>query len=277
LPGQWIDTLREIAKAMREELMTFFTSSRRPRGAAEAEELGKNVDELVTSVLIRELHVRDVVCTLVCEDVGKVSLGKPGERGPYLVVDPLDGTRNFSRGLRMASISMAICSGPELTSVEEALVLEVFSGQEFWAVSGEGAFSDRGELSVSETVELSKALVSLDKSRITGEPGWVSVIASNVGATRQLGSAALELCFLASGITDAHIDLRGRIRPTDVAAGLLIALEAGASAWLRGKLRLGGALDMQERLFLLVSNPRLFDVLRGLLRPYLRAGIIIGR
>ena len=277
MPGQWIDTLREIANAMREKLLTFSSSLKKPRRAAEAEALGRKTDEFITGVLLDELHARDVACTLVCEDLGTLDIGPSGRRRPYLVVDPLDGTRNFSRGFPMASISMAICSGPDLTSVEEALVLEVFSGREFWAISGEGAFSGQEELSVSETVELSKALVSVDKSRISGKQEWISVIASAVGATRQLGSAALELCYLASGVIDAHVDLRGRIRPTDVAAGLLIALEAGASVWLRGKLMLGGALDTQERLFLLASNSGLFDVLRGLLKPYLGVGLAIKR
>ena len=277
MPGRWIGTLREIASAMRAELLAFLSSLERPRKAAEAEELGKKTDELVTGVLLEELHARDLACTLVCEDLGTLRLAPSGAAGPYLVVDPLDGTRNFSRGFPMASISMAICSGPDLTGLEEALVLEVFSGREFWAVSGEGAFSGQERLSVSETAELSKALVSLDKSRVSGELEWISVIASSVGATRQLGSASLELCLLASGVTDAHVDLRGRIRPMDVAAGLLIALEAGASIWLRGKLRLGGALDTQERLFLIASNPNLFDVLRGLLRPYLGAGLTLRR
>ena len=277
LPGQWIGTLREVARAIRAELLELSSSLERPRRAAEAEEVGKRADELVTSVLLKELHARDVACTLVCEDLGVMRLGPSGGEGPYLLVDPLDGTRNFARGLPVASISMAVCSGPDLRGLREALVLEVFSGREFWAISGEGAFSGQKRLSVSGTADLSKALVSVDKSRLSGEPEWVSVVASSVGATRQLGSAALELCFLASGITDAHVDLRGRIRPTDVAAGLLIALEAGASVWLRGKLRLGGALDTRERLFIIASSPGLFGVLMELLKPYLGVGLTLGR
>src|ERR671935_265253 len=48
---------------------------------------------------------------------------------------------------------------------------------------------------------------------------------------RQFGANALEMCFLARGFLDAYIDLRGKIRPTDIAAGYLIAKEAGAKIY----------------------------------------------
>jgi len=275
LVGQWIDLLRQVARAMRSQLLELFPPPDGPRGPQDFEELGKRADKLASDVLLHELEARGVSCTLVCEDLGTLKLGGPSAEGPYLVVDPLDGTRNFSRGIPVASISMAVCSGPSLTDVSEALVLELFSGQEFWAVSGQGAFSGSARLSVSKTREISKAVVSLDESRLSGEPGWVTAIASAADATRQLGSAALELCFVASGALDAHVDLRGRIRPMDVAAGILIAREAGAHIWLRGSMRVNGALDTRERVLILASTPGLFDQLKLLLSPYVGAGVTL--
>jgi len=172
---------------------------------------------------------------------------------------------------------MAVCSGPSLRFLKEALVLDIFSGEEFWAIKGCGAFSDGRKLSTSNTGELAKAVISIDQSRVPkGSAGWVVSLIESVDATRQLGSAALELCLLASGALDAYVDLRERIRPTDVAAGLLIALEAGARAWLRGTLKPDGALDPGERLRILVSNPALFEPLLSMLKPYLSSGLEFG-
>ena len=55
---------------------------------------------------------------------------------------------------------------------------------------------------------------------------------TEAGHLRQIGSSALSLCHLASGIIDAHVDVRGKLRITDVAAGLLILREAGGAYFI---------------------------------------------
>jgi len=269
MPGL-LKALRSVASRMRDELLTFASSRRRPRDAREARELGKKADEVACRALLEGLREEGVSCILVCEDLGVLELGSPGPEGPYLLADPLDGTRNFSRRIDVASISLAVCSGPDLRSLEEALVLDIFSGREFYAIRGQGAFCGQERLAVSGTARIEDALISIDVSRLPrASAGWATEIASRANATRQMGSAALELCLLASGVFDAHVDLRARIRPTDVAAGLLIAREAGARAWLRGTMRPEGAMSPEEKLYLVVANGGLFRPLMELLAPYL--------
>ena len=276
MPDGWLKDLRGLANRMREELLEFLEGAERPRDARAAEEMGKRADEVACRALLEGLEELGRPVILVCEDLGIREIGPVGPEGPYLLVDPLDGTRNISRGLEIASISLAVCRGPSLRGLEEGLVLDLFSGREFWAISGRGAYCGPETLSVSTTKDLSKALVSLDQSHL-GEatPGWAYEVVGAVDAIRQLGSVALELCLLASGAFDAHVDLRGRIRPTDVAAGLLIAVEAGAMAWIRGSIRPEVALRHDERVRILVSNRALFDRLREMLAPFLPEGGLV--
>jgi len=272
--GEWLDDLRAIARRMREALLEFFEETPVPRSASEAKEIEKEADEVACRNLLEGLEETGRSCTLVCEDLGIREVGSGGEEKTFLVVDPLDGTRNFTRKLRIASISMAICDGPDLRYLKEALVLDIFTGQEFWALRGRGAFSNGREIRASGTKELSKALVSVDQSK-SWELGWVSEVVRKVDATRQLGSASIELCLVASGTLDAFVDLRNRIRTTDVAAGLLIAVEAGALAWLRGIYDLSGALRPNEKIRLVVASQGVFDSLLQVLRPYLPEGITL--
>jgi len=274
----WLRDLRNIANRIRGELLEFLEGTGRPKDAHGAEELGRKADEVACRALLEGLEELGRPVILVCEDVGVKELGPVGPEGPYLLVDPLDGTRNVSRGLEIASISLATCRGPSLEGLEEGLVLEVFSGREFWAISGRGAYCGSEALSVSTTKDLSRALVSVDQSHLSkATPEWAYEVIEAVEAVRQLGSAALELCLLAAGVFDAHVDLRGRIRPTDVAAGLLIAVEAGAVAWVRGSIRPEVALRPDEKLRMLVSNRALFDHLKRILATFLPEGGLVLR
>ena len=274
--GEWLGPLRQVARRVREELLSLAETMGPPRDAREAEAHEQVADEVACRALLEGLKEVGFAGTLICEDLGVRELG--GKRGPpYLLVDPLDGTRNFSRALKIASISMAVCSGPSLEHLSEGLVLDIFSGEEFWAISGRGASSSRGPLHASRTGELDKAVASVDKSHVGEADGWVMEVARSVDATRQLGSASLELCLVAAGVLDAHVDLRWRIRPTDVAAGVLIAREAGACVWLRGRREPRVALALDEKVCLIAANPSLFEQLACLLKPYMAGGGLLLR
>jgi len=272
MPNSHVKALRSVASRMRDELLEFAANMERPEDAREAKELGRRADEIACRALLEGLEEEGISCTLVCEDLGVLEVGRGGGGGLFLLADPLDGTRNFSRGVGVATISLAICSGPDMRHLEAGFVLDVFSGREFYAARGRGAFCEGNAISTSRTGKLEEAFISIDVSRLPEGAGWAEKLASKVDATRQLGSAALELCLLASGAFDAHVDLRGRIRPTDVAAGLLIAKEAGAKAWLRGTLKPAGALSPEERLYIVVANEGLFRPLMGFLAPHLPEG-----
>ena len=79
---------------------------------------------------------------------------------------------------------------------------------------------------------------------------------------RQFGANALEMCFVARGFLDAYIDLRGKIRPTDVAAGYLIAKEAGAGIYSDDGSILESNLDVKTRFsYAAVANDKIREQL----------------
>lgn len=142
------------------------------------------------------------------------------------VLDPLDGTSNFSAGLPFFSVSLALISGG-LTRF--GMVYDPTRKECFHAESGKGAWLNgrrlalqaapprlRGCLALVDFKRLPKDLAI----RLAGQPPF--------GSQRNLGSVALELCWLAAG--RAHVYLHGSQKLWDHAAGLLILREAGGHA-----------------------------------------------
>jgi myo-inositol-1(or 4)-monophosphatase len=150
----------------------------------------------------------------------------PGEEDARWIVDPLDGTTNYAHGLPVFAVSIALEKAGE---VVVGVVHDPMREETFVAERGRGARLNGESTSVSQTDELIRALV------VTGFPydrddvpaaldlfGRFSMLAQGM---RRLGSAALDLCYVAAGRLDAYYE-RG-IHAWDVAAGNLILEEAG--------------------------------------------------
>jgi myo-inositol-1(or 4)-monophosphatase len=157
-----------------------------------------------------------------------------GERGPYLIVDPIDGTTNTARGIPFACTSIAVSKTPLISGIFAGIVENIYTGETFRAERNRGAWRGGQKIATSKSRELNKAIISIDVSK-GASPDPVKQLIMKAGHIRQLGSAALTLCYLASGQIDAHVDLRGLIRVTDVAAALLIVKEAGGIYHINGE------------------------------------------
>jgi myo-inositol-1(or 4)-monophosphatase len=149
-----------------------------------------------------------------------------GDGGPFLVVDPVDGTTNLARGIPFACTSIALSDTSTLSGLKMGLVKDLYTGNGYKAERNRGAWYGEDLITTSEPKELSDSVVSMDISKGAPIDGLNNLI-KNAGHLRQMGSAALSLCNTASGAIDAYVDLRGKLRITDVAAGLLILEEAG--------------------------------------------------
>lgn len=148
------------------------------------------------------------------------------------VVDPLDGTVNYARGIPCFSISIA------LTYKLEPLMGVIYDPcfkQMFWAQKGKGAFLNGKKIFVSTKSRLKDCLIT------TGFPyklekifpslfGLLKHLVKNTFAVRRMGSAALDFAYVAAGFSDAHIEYS--LQPWDVAAGILIVEEAGGKITL---------------------------------------------
>jgi len=144
------------------------------------------------------------------------------------IIDPLDGTVNFAHNVPIFSISIALTHRGELVL---GVVLNPMDGELYSAVRGQGAQLNGRPIRVSSTRALSESLL------ITGFPYNIQEIFEPVmirygtclkasQAVRRLGSAALDLCYVACGRFEAFWEQC--LKPWDTAAGVLIAVEAGA-------------------------------------------------
>ena len=157
--------------------------------------------------------------------------GDAGDReGRVLaVVDPLDGSSNFEKGIPFYCTSVAIANGKGLDDVVVGVVRDLVNGNSYAAVKGGGARKNGRVIRTSSTRAASSAVVGVDLSRSSAElVERLGPLIAGVKRQVHLGANALELCLLAEGKTDAFVDIRGRIRITDFAGAYLIAKEAGA-------------------------------------------------
>jgi myo-inositol-1(or 4)-monophosphatase len=150
----------------------------------------------------------------------------PASTGWRWVIDPLDGTRNYLTGTGPWSVCIALQEG-ETTRV--AVVHDPVAGETFTAVAGAGALLGREPLAVSATTRLEEALVGLSFNPSPQTKRWtgqlVAVLLPEIGDVRRV-PAALDLAYVAAGRLDAGLMVDTQL--WDVAAGLLIATEAGA-------------------------------------------------
>lgn len=159
------------------------------------------------------------------------------------IVDPLDGTTNFLHGLPFWSISIAAEQNGELVA---GVVYNPVSHEMFTAEKGQGAYLNDRRLRVSARKDLSLALLGigspyLGHGDVKGFTGELNEVIPQVSGVRRLGSAALDLAYVAAGRFDGFWE-RG-LNAWDVAAGIVLVKEAGGlvSGLARGETPESGA------------------------------------
>ena len=176
------------------------------------------------------------------------------------IVDPLDGTLNFVHCLRSFSVSVALCFAGRIIA---GAVYDPTTDECFSAAIGCGAHLDGVSIAPSRCDHLRQALVvvslpSFSKADSLEVRRLLNVI-EKVASFRRLGSAALNLCFVACGRIDAYWATNLKI--WDVAAGWIIAAEAGA--FLADFA--GEPTRLEDPRFCVTSNSQLFNELVRLL------------
>ncbi len=172
------------------------------------------------------------------------------------VVDPIDGTANYVHQLPNFAVSIALVRNKvPLVGV----IYDPMADEMFCAVQGDDATLNDIRIQSSDCTELSQALVaaSFPPNVARGDveiDQFVNVLV-NAQSVRRLGSAALNLCFVACGRLDAY--WAGVVRPWDVAAGVLIAKQAGAVLTARN----GGPFDLDEANLAVASTQQLHSKL----------------
>jgi myo-inositol-1(or 4)-monophosphatase len=159
--------------------------------------------------------------------LGEESGGADSSTGLTWVVDPIDGTVNFLYGIPQFSVSIAVQRDGETVA---GVVHNPMSGETFSALLGGGAFLDGTPIRVRPAPDLPAALVGTGFSYVAAERSrqieQLARLLGRIRDIRRMGSAALDLCHVACGRTDAYVERN--LKAWDLAAGSLVAREAGA-------------------------------------------------
>lgn len=162
---------------------------------------------------------------ILSEEVGEIST----DSNIKWIIDPIDGTVNYAHGIPICCVSIGIEKDGKLLM---GAVFNPFMNELFFAEKGKGAFLNNKPLKVSENSNVKAACL------VTGFPyRWVDVAADPIKVferfirlglpVRRLGSAAIDLCWVAAGRFDGFWEYN--LNPWDIAAGYLIIEEAGGT------------------------------------------------
>ena len=168
------------------------------------------------------------------------------------IVDPLDGTTNYVHGLTGWCVSIGLSHNGKALA---GCVYDPDRDLCYTAARGEGAHCNGQPLRVSDTTALHEALVAVSfpagvERNSPNVESFLKLLPA-VRAFRRLGSAALNLCYVASGQLDAY--WTGSIHPWDAAAGLLMVEEAGGVA----STATGETVPLELRSLIVAATPQL--------------------
>lgn len=208
---------------------------RREQGVSVAASKSSSVDIVTEADREVERFIRAAITTARPDDgfFGEESGAEKGTSGLTWVVDPIDGTVNFLYGIPHYAVSIAVVEGepdPLTWAAVAGAVINPASGELFTATAGGGALLNGQPIGVAPFVELDQSLVGTGfayDSGMRGRQGAViQQLLPHVRDIRRMGTASLDLCFVACGRLNAYFERT--LSPWDHAAGALIAREAGA-------------------------------------------------
>ena len=215
------------------------------------------IDRKSEAYLLETIASKFPAHRVIAEETG----GLDGSNDCVWFVDPLDGTTNYAHKLPIFSVAIGFEEGGELTY---GVVFDPMHDEMFSAERGRGAWLNGEPILVGNAVELSNSLL------VTGFPydrfenpdnnlDYFNRFALRAQGVRRLGSAALDLCYVGCGRVDGFWEIR--LEPWDLAAGTLIAREAGAHV-----TKLDGTPDIiSEPYSVVAANPELHGKMLGVL------------
>lgn len=229
----------------------------------------KPVDLAAEKAIVDTLQKNGVSFSLISEESGFEKFGATPE-DCYVTIDPIDGTTNLVRGLPFYASSIAISRKPVMAEVYAALVTDLYHDITYLAQEGKGAYRDGERINTSTVTNLQEAVVGLDLNtyKVKEVAPKLTDLIEKTKHIRHYGANALELCYVANGLTDAFVDIRGKLRTTDVAAGFLIIKEAGGLVTTPDNKPISVKLDPKQSLkFVAAGNKIMHQTILGLVKP----------
>ncbi len=221
----------------------------------------KKIDLAAEKALIDCLNKHEISCTLVSEEAGTKKIGQESSEY-YVVTDPVDGTTNAVHGLPFCAHVVAVAKGPWLKNVETAIVSDIVHDITYTAQKNKGAFKNGKAINPSKVTKIANAVIGVDLNTIKIDE-FVPKLKGlfNKGKHfRHFGANAQEICYVADGSTDAFVDIRRKLRVTDMVASYLILREAGGIIVTPEGNELNVPLEATQRVsFVAAANKKLYE------------------
>ncbi|MBP6456880.1 MAG: inositol monophosphatase [Chitinophagaceae bacterium] len=217
------NTLLKAVHAGADELTKYFGGEFEISSKDTLNNLVTEVDKSAEDAIIEVIRSEFPEHFILSEEIGELST----ESNYKWIIDPIDGTVNFAHGIPICCVSIGLEKDGEIIM---GVVFNPFMNELFFAERGKGAFLNNKPLRVSKNKKVESACL------VTGFPyRWVEVETDPVAVferfirlglpVRRLGSAAIDLCWVAAGRFDGFWEYN--LNPWDIAAGYLIIEEAG--------------------------------------------------
>jgi myo-inositol-1(or 4)-monophosphatase len=221
-------------------------------------DISRNIDITAENTVLDYLKEINFECVVLGEECGRVELSdKP--KG-FIIMDAIDGSANAVRGVPFFCSSLAFATENKLSSITDGVITNLSTGQMYWASKGKGAFLDDKQISVYKGIPLYK-IVGVNTSGASQEiMKKLQPVFEHHNHTRHFGANALEMAMFAQGLMDIFIDLRGKIRIQDIAAGYIIVKEAGGLLFDAEFNPLDADLSYETRVsFVAAANQKILD------------------
>lgn len=254
LSGLYKGTLKSLAKFSRQQIYSENHSlGINPKGDRQFS-YDLNTHELVIKGLMKKFK-SGVILSEESEKGLEFGSQPPTWR---FIVDPIDGSDNFGRGLPLSSVSIAVLKGEgalDLSGIEYAMVGGLDQNEPFLAKKGNGAFQGGLGLRTSSVQHLENAFFSCELNHWLVDSSLASLLEAARGV-RSYGCASRAITLVAQGALDAHIDIRSRLTPESFLAATLILVEAGGHVCTLEGMAPGPFDSLLDRTTLIAASSR---------------------
>ena len=268
----WLTILTQCKENVHAHVQPLLKSLKEPQpdlGRGAGGDQMKLVDLAAEKAIVEVMLQHGVSFTLVSEESGIKEYGEQA-KDCFVTTDPIDGTTNLVRGLPFYCSSIAVSGKQMLSDVYAAMVTDLYHGTTYTAVSRKGSYRDGKRIVTSQLFDMEETVIGLDLNtyKVKAVASQLTDLIAKTKHIRHFGANALELCYVANGLTDAFVDIRGKLRTTDVAAGFLIVKEAGGIITTPDGKSVDAKLDPKEKLsFVASGNKQIHKIILGLVKP----------
>ncbi|WP_286235134.1 inositol-1-monophosphatase [Thalassotalea sediminis] len=220
-----------------------------------------NVDKMAEQAIIDTIQRSYPDHAIICEESGVI---KGSDEDYQWIIDPLDGTTNFVKGIPHFAVSIALKVKGKL---DQAVIFDPIRGELFTASRGKGAQLNGFRIRVKQHKELTGAILATgfpfkQKQHMTAYMNMFQTLFVKTADMRRAGSAALDLAYVAAGRVDGFFELG--LKPWDTAAGELLIIEAGGLV-----TDFVGGHNHSTSGNIVASSPRLLKEILKDIRPHL--------